>query len=326
MSFIDAERVATHVRIGMFGATNAGKTLSALYVAIGLVIGGYREEGIQDPNPEQIKNRIAVIGTERRRALFYANRTDLAIPTYGFKYKQITPPYSPDKFISAGQEAAELVGPKGVVIFDSLSHAWAYSGGVLSIKEDLAKQRGKTSYTAWNEAGEIQNKLIDKIMSIEANTIGTMRSKMDYVLEKNSDDKWVPIQIGMKPIQRDDAEYEFDITLQITKPNHEAVIVKDTTYLGNLHEILPALTPQFGIDLFEWLNSGVDPEEFKERERLANIAEIQVLAGANQALITIFKTKLHPTKSASELNLDETRAVLKEFNSFITKQRKLQED
>lgn len=325
MSFVKADRVATHVRIGLFGATNAGKTLSAIYTAMGLVIGGYREEGIENPTLEQIGERIALVGTERKRALFYANRKDLEINTGTFYYQQITPPYHPDKFISAGREAAELVGPKGVVIFDSLSHAWAYSGGVLQIKEQIAKQKGKTSYTAWNEAGEIQNSLIDEIMSIPANTIGTMRSKMDYVLEKNDKDKYVPIQIGMKPIQRDDVEYEFDLTLHITKPNHEALIVKDTTYIGNLHEVLPAITPQFGIDLYDWLNSGVDPEVFKERERDANIKEIQILAGANQSLITIYKTKLFPNTPAANLTLDETRYVLKEFKEFLDTQRKLEE-
>lgn len=326
MSFVKADRVATHVRIGLFGATNAGKTLSAIYAAMGLVIGGYKTEGVENPTLEQISERIAFIGTERKRGLFYANRIDLKIPTGSFYYMQITPPYNPDKFITAGKEAAELVGPKGVVIFDSLSHAWAYSGGVLQIKENIAKQKGKTSYTAWNEAGEIQNSMIDQIMGIPANTIGTMRSKMEYVLEKNHNDKYVPIQVGMKPIQRDDVEYEFDITLQITKPNHEAIIVKDTTYLGNLHEVLPPLTPQWGTDLFDWLNQGVNPEVFKQRQLGANINEIQILAGANQALITIYKTKLFPNTSAKDLTLEQSQYVLKEFKEFLNTQSKLEEN
>lgn len=323
MAFVKAKRVATFTRIGLFGATNSGKTLSALYAAAGIARGGLIEEGVEDPTLEQIYDRIAVIGTERRRALFYAERKDLPFETGSFHYMQIKAPYHPDKFIAAGEEAAKLVGNHGVVIFDSLSHPWSYSGGVLDLKEGIAKQKGKTSYTAWQEAGEIQNSMIDKIMDIQANSIGTMRSKMEYVLEKNDKDKWAPRQIGTKPIQRDDVEYEFDITLNITKPDHEAIIVKDTTFLGKLGDLLPALTPKFGENLFNWLNTGVDPETFKEAERQANIREIQVLAGSDQNLVAIYKNKLFPNTAAADLTLEETRYVLKEFHSFLQKQKKV---
>ena len=81
------------------------------------------------------------------------------------------------------RQAAEAVGPDGVVIVDSLSHAWNNEGGVLEIKDRIAGQAGKNSYTAWNEAGREQNDLINYILGVDCHTIVTMRSKMEYAME-----------------------------------------------------------------------------------------------------------------------------------------------
>lgn len=319
MAFVKAKRVSTFARIALTGPTNAGKTYTALRLAVGLVIAGYLEEGIENPTLEQIFDRIAVVDSERGRAKFYASRTDLPMLTGEFLYQEIKAPYTPEKYQTAIQEGSEAVGPRGVVITDSLSHVWSYAGGVLQIQEGIAKQGGKNSYTAWLEGSQIQNKMIDKILDVPCHTISTMRSKMDYVLEENAKGKMAPKQIGLKPIQRDDVEYEFDITLMLEKGTHFATIVKDTTYLAGTTEDgnLGLVEEQLGIDIYQWLNNAADPAIFAEEQRQGLIENIQSLAKEHPQLKQLYKEVLFPNTSAKELTKKEAQSVLDEFSEFL---------
>ena len=166
-------------------------------------------------------------------------------------------PYSPEKYKKLVKEASDIVGPDGVVIVDSFSHAWNNEGGILDIKEKIAAQSNKNSYTAWNEAGQEQNRLVNYILSVDSHTIVTMRSKMDYIQTENAEGKKVIKKVGLAPIQRDDTEYEFDIVLNIDR-NHVATASKDTTFLDRLGEVI---TPELGTHLIKWINEGQEPEK-----------------------------------------------------------------
>ena len=114
--FESVTRKKSKARIALVGPSGAGKTLSALYLAYGIT-GDW--------------GKIALIDTEHERARFYAERSDLG--TGVFLYAALNPPYSPERYISYVNQAAETVGEDGVVIVDSFSHAWDYAGGVLDI-------------------------------------------------------------------------------------------------------------------------------------------------------------------------------------------------
>ncbi len=319
MAFQKAKRTASHLRIGLTGPTNGGKSFTSLRIAVGIVTAGYKEEGIVDPTIDQVFDRIAVIDTERGRGKLYAGRKDLPMETGEFWYHGIDAPYTIDKYISAVEEAAKLVGPRGVVIIDSISHAWSGTGGVLEKKEEISKRSGQNSYTAWNDANKLQNEMVDTILSVPAYTISTMRTKMEYVLEQNDKGKMQPKQVGLAPIQRNDLEYEFDLTLMINK-DHTASIIKDMSFLDKLvdeYGIMPILTEELGERLYDWINTGIDPKEYEESERLVNVEKIQDLARENSELKTLYKQTLFPTKSAKELTLKETKEVLKEFNAIL---------
>ncbi len=231
-------RKKAKLRLALTGVSGAGKTLSALYIAYGMT-------GDWD--------KIVLIDTEHERARFYADREDLG--TGSFYYAPFSPPYSPERYKQLVYEAAETVGTDGVVIIDSLSHAWNNEGGVLDIKDKIAERPGKNSYTAWNEAGRFQNDLINTILAVDCHTIVTMRSKMDYVMQQNDRGKMEPVKIGLAPIQRDDTEYEFDIVLDIAR-NHIATASKDTTFLDRFGQII---TPELGQQLKNWLENGAEP-------------------------------------------------------------------
>lgn len=231
-------RKKAKLRMALTGVSGAGKTLGALYIAYGMA-GDW--------------SKVALIDTEHERARFYDSRSDLG--TGKFLYAPLCPPYSPDRYRQLVQEGAAAVGSDGVVIVDSFSHAWNNEGGVLEIKDQIASQAGKNSYTAWNEAGKLQNNLVNEILSADCHVIVTMRSKMDYVLEENERGKKQPVKVGLAPVQRDDTEYEFDIVLDIAR-NHIATASKDTTFLDKYGAVI---APELGQQLKAWLDKGEEP-------------------------------------------------------------------
>lgn len=235
--FEPVTRAKSKARIALTGPSGSGKTLSALYLAFGIT-GDW--------------SKVALIDTEHERGRFYANREDFKTGPY--LYHTMTPPYTPDKYIDYVQSAAQAVGSDGVVIVDSFSHAWDNEGGVLDIKSEIAKQRGKNDYTAWDEAGKIQNNLVNTILSVNCHTIITMRAKMAYAMEVNDRGKTVPVKIGLAPVQRENTEYEFDIVFQLDR-QHIASLSKDTTFLDNWCGVI---TPELGRQLGEWLSQGVE--------------------------------------------------------------------
>lgn len=313
MAFVKADRTRTFVRLAFTGPTNSGKTATSIRVAQGIVRKNLIKSGIAEPTQVQIDEKIAVIDSERGRAKFYANRKEGNFVTGHFFHANLTPPYTVRKYTDLVLEAAELVGEDGVVIIDSLSHAWAYAGGLLEQKTEMETKRGVNSFTAWNEAGKMQNDMVDRILSVNAHLIVTLRSKMDYVLEENEKGKMAPRQVGLKPVQRDDLEYEFDVTLMLNKETHHASIIKDTTFLSaKIHEdgTLGMLGEIFGEELISWLEEGVDPHELAEEERLTNIQKIQQMCAVNTNLKQYFQNKLFPNRKSTELDLNETRKAL----------------
>ena len=238
MLFTKATREKAKLRMALTGVSGAGKTLSALYIAYGLT---------------EDWSKIALIDTEHSRAKFYANRTDLH--TGSFLHAAMQPPFTPDKYKQYMQEAVQVVGADGVVIVDSFSHAWEGEGGVLAIKEQIAA-RINNSYTAWNEAGKVQNELVSAILSADCHTIVTMRAKTQYAMEENDRGKMQPVKIGLAPIQRENTEYEFDVVLWLNRADHVAYTSKDTTFLDRYGAVI---TPELGRQLKAWLDEGQDP-------------------------------------------------------------------
>ena len=218
-------------------------TLSALYLAYGIT-GDW--------------NKVAVVDSERGRALMYANRSDLG--TGEFLHCDLEPPYTVERYVEAMKEASDIVGEDGVVIIDSGSHAWKGSGGVLDYKEQVSSQRGKTDFSAWNDAGKVQNNFIDTIMDLKSHVIVTLRSKSEYVQEKDPETgKSTVKKLGLAPVQRDDFEYEFMLVMDCDKETHNATIIKDNTFLDS-EGWYGQITVDLGKKLKEWLNDGVEPE------------------------------------------------------------------
>ena len=184
--FERATRNDIKLRMALLGPSGGGKTYTAMRIARGIV----GDEG-----------RIAVIDTERGSARKYSDLT-------AFDVVELTS-FEVQHYID-GIEAAVDAGYTALII-DSLSHAWAGPGGLLEFV-DNKKRQNTNNFTAWRDATPLHNKLIDAILGADIHIIITMRTKMEYVVEKDErTGKAIPKKIGMQPVQRDGLEYEFDV-------------------------------------------------------------------------------------------------------------------
>lgn len=226
--FTKAQKRKARLRLAIIGPAGSGKTRSALEIAAGL------------------GSRIALIDTERESASLYSD----LIPFDGVNLEN----FAPADYVKAIQ-AAEREG-YDVLVIDSLSHAWSGKGGALEMVDRVAKTdtRGN-SFNAWREVTPEHNKLVDAMLRCRCHLIVTMRTKTEYVIEKDErTGKNVPKKIGLAPIQREGLDYEFTVVgdidlahnLTITKTRCEAL---DGAVINKPGRELAAT-------LIDWLESG----------------------------------------------------------------------
>jgi hypothetical protein len=196
--FKKAVKYEAKLRMAIAGPSGSGKTYTALKMATVLAQG----------------KPVAVVDTEHGSASKYA---DL------FTFDVMEPAeFSPQTFIDAIRQA-EKAGYV-VIVLDSLSHAWAGTGGLLDIVDNIAKRSKSTnSFAAWKDATPLQNQLIDTIIGCGIHVIATMRSKQGYVMEANEYGKQSPKKVGMEPVQRDGVEYEFDVFAEMDVDNNMVI-------------------------------------------------------------------------------------------------------
>lgn len=193
MPFTRATKFDSFLRLALAGPAGSGKTFTALTLAQRIA----EVEG----------KPIALVDTEHGSASKYAD-------LFAFDTQELDT-FHPQRFIDAIHEAEQ--GGYGVLILDSLSHAWNGTGGLLDLVDQIAKRKyGGNSFSAWKDATPLQNALIDAIIAARLHLIATMRSKMDYVVDKDEKSgKTTPRKMGLAPIQREGMEYEFDVFAEL---------------------------------------------------------------------------------------------------------------
>lgn len=248
--FQKAERKKAKLRLAIAGTSGSGKTWSALEIATGM--GG----------------KIAMLDSESGRGELYGE-------DFNYDVMRIDSPYTPEKYIDAIRTAERLA--YDVLIIDSLSHAWAGEGGILSFVD---KAGGNSFTSGWKQATPKQNALVDTIISSKLHIIVTLRTKSDYVIEKDEKTgKNIPRKVGLAPVQREGLEYEFTVFMEISS-DHTAHITKDNTKLFDQKFIKP--DKAMGYSLMEWLTKGkesIDPfdmalEEIKNAPDALSLREI----------------------------------------------------
>ena len=225
MAFVKATRKQIKLKLAITGAAGSGKSYSALRLASGL------------------GSKIAVIDTENGSASLYSDK-------FSFDTLDMAPPFTHEKFI-AGIKDAEAGGYE-VLVIDSASHFWE---GVLEYKSKL-DARGGNSYTNWNDAGQKFKGILDAVLQSKLHVICCMRSKMDYVQEKDDRGKTTIKKVGLAPIMRDGIQYEFTTVWDVDQ-NHQAQSSKDRT--GLFGDGIEQITEGHGKRLLAWLETGAQP-------------------------------------------------------------------
>jgi hypothetical protein len=242
MGFQKAVKSKSKLRCALFGPSGAGKTYSALSIAKG--IGG----------------KVAVIDSERGSASKYADKFDFDVVDLEKK--------SIDEYVQFIVEAGEA--GYSVLIIDSLTHAWQ---DLLEEVEKLAnaKYRGNT-WSAWSEGTPKQRALVNAILSCPCHIMATMRSKTEWQTTQDDRGKSRPVRVGLAPEQGKGIEYEFDMLLELST-EHIANVIKDRTGMFQ-DKLLTKPGVEFGRELVEWLNTGVD-ETIALQKRLEAMPEVR---------------------------------------------------
>jgi len=226
MELKKAARQQVKLRLNISAPSGAGKTMSALLMAKGLV---------------NDWSKIAVIDTENGSASLYSHLGD-------FNVIDLQAPFTPEKYIQA-LNACVNAGMQAVII-DSSSHEW---NCLLEENELLAQTsfRGNT-WSAWSKTTPRHDKFVNAVLHLPAHVITCTRSKMETVMGEG---KKVH-KVGMKDVQREGWEYELTVSLNLDRDTHLATPSKDRT---NLFEgKMPFLiTEETGKLIKDWCEQGV---------------------------------------------------------------------
>lgn len=206
LDFEDAARPNAKARIALVGPAGSGKTYTGLAIATGL--GG----------------TIGVIDTERGSAANYAGL---------FPFKHLRMPNSqPRTLMQALAVAADR--RIDVVIVDSLTHFWSGKGGIIDqVDRITAASRSGSAFTSgWKDVRPMEQDMWDALLSFPGHVIATIRAKTAYEIQENANGKKEPVKLGLKPDQRDNADYEFDLVgdlntehvMRISKSRYPGVI------------------------------------------------------------------------------------------------------
>jgi len=193
------------------GPSGSGKSFTALRLASALL-------------PQA--GRVAVLDSEHGSAELYAGARNPDGGVFDFdviRLDELHGSFDPRNYVAALGAAARGAYP--VVVIDSLSHAWSGEGGVLEQVDRAADRMKGNKFAGWKVGTPMQNRLIDSILSYPGHVLVTMRSKMEYVQEKEGD-RVVIRKIGLAPIQRDGIEYEFSLFAELEQGGERCIVTK----------------------------------------------------------------------------------------------------
>jgi hypothetical protein len=238
--FTKAVRSQRKARIALIGVAGSGKTYTALQLAAGLADGG----------------KIAVLDTENASAALYSDTVPFDVCVLGH--------HAPSEYVKAIDAAAK--SGYAVLVIDSLSHAWAGRGGALEmVDKAAARDPNRNSYAAWRNVTPEQNRLVDAITSAPLHVIVTMRSKMEYVIEKDDRGRTSIVKKGLQPVQRDGLDYEFDIVGDMESAR--LTISKCRMQALSDEAVFDRPTSELGQRVLEWLRSGEAPKPAQKQAK-----------------------------------------------------------
>ena len=226
-----AERAGAKVVIGIAGQSGSGKTLTALYIARGMV-----------DHP----SKIGFLDTENKRGSLYSDELDGQ-----FMIGDLYPPFSPDRYSQAIREF-EKAGVK-VLVVDSITHEWEGEGGCIDIAENT-----NSKIADWKKAKAEHKKFMNTLLQADMDIIVCVRARevMDFRVPSK------PVSLGIQPIC--EKNFMFEMTASVMMYNegvnqqHLKVPKELKSVFGDGNGYLGRNT---GAGIRAWVNTGaqVDP-------------------------------------------------------------------
>lgn len=184
-TFTDATKAGARMRVALTAPTGSGKTYTALRLAT--AFGG----------------TIGLVDTDRHSASKYADRfTFKTVPMFR---------YDPADLVTV----CAIAEDQGIdtLIIDTWSPFWSGEKGMLDQVDDVATaSRGDKFGGGWKAMKPVERRMLDAMFGFSGHLIVTVRSKVEWVVERNPDTgKMGPRRIGLKPDQRDGFEQDFDV-------------------------------------------------------------------------------------------------------------------
>lgn len=198
--------------------------------------------------------KIAAIDTEHGSLSKYADLEDFDVIELDS--------FSPDNFLAALTEAEKA----GYAVFccDSLSHFWVGKDGALEFVDTRAKRNGNTdSFSGWKDFRPHERSMVDRMIASPCHIIVTMRTKSEYVTEKNDRGKTVRRKIGLAPVQREGVEYEFDFVGTLDEDN--TLIVDKTRCPAYAGKAIVKPSAESLVPFAEWLKGAALPPPAQPR-------------------------------------------------------------
>jgi hypothetical protein len=176
--------------------------------------------------------------------------------------------FDPRKLIESIKEA--VAAGYSAVCIDSLSHYWMGPDGELDLVDATAARSTKgNSFAAWKTVTPIHNALVDLILSAKIHVLLSMRTKTEWVIEKDEKGKNVPRKIGTAPIMRNGIEYEFDVCGNMDEGNNLAITKSRCSALAG--KVIHHPGRDMARVLSEWL-TGAPAEEKVAAPTVASVA------------------------------------------------------
>lgn len=236
----DATRESVLLRFAITGPSGSGKTKTALILATRMV----ERLGL---------GPVFLIDSENKAALRYAYSPR---SRQGYRFKHVAMPeddYSPAAY-TAALDYCEAQGA-GVVIIDSLSHAWMGINGVLEQVDQVTdRSRSKNAFSeGWKLMTPVHNRLIQRILSSSAHVIPTLRVRTDWVVQENDRGKKEPMKMGLESVQRQGTDYEWDCQGDMNVPDNHMTISKSRIDRIAPGEVIKRPGVEFADVIIEWM-------------------------------------------------------------------------
>jgi len=295
MQIRKAQRKAVKLKLALTGISGSGKTLGSILLASGIV---------------GKTGKILVIDTENARSDFYE---DYHLTSgIDFDVYPLEAPYTIPKYLLALDIG--LKAGYDIIIMDSISHEWDGSGGVLDQK-NVVDARGGNSFVNWNKFTPDHNKFLAAIISCNCHIICTMRRKTDRAMSDNGGGKSKVTTMGLKVVQREGIEYEFDTIFDINKEDNKFSVEKDRT--GMFNGRIELITTKTGEEFKDWLNRAkpADPyvpkPKMDTRDAQDEPNEPRSATAAAQLITLDQETEISDLATESKANID---GFLKAYN------------